>query len=126
MDEKQFDHINAVPLIDIMLVLLTIVLTTSTLVATGHIPLQLPQATTSADDMLKTQTIEIDKRGTVYLNSAATNLAALDKQLIGLEKTTPILIRADKSLVLQAFVDVLDVVKKHSFTRVGLQTESAK
>ena len=33
MDEKEFDVINVIPFIDIMLVLLTIVLTTSTFIA---------------------------------------------------------------------------------------------
>jgi biopolymer transport protein ExbD len=35
MEEKEFDYINMIPLIDVMLVLLTIVLMTSTFVM-GH------------------------------------------------------------------------------------------
>jgi biopolymer transport protein ExbD len=35
-------------------------------------------------------------------------------------------IRADKNIVLQVFVDVLDVVKKASFEKVTLQTEVTK
>ena len=37
MDEKEFDYLNVIPLVDVMLVLLTIVLTTSTFIATGGI-----------------------------------------------------------------------------------------
>ena len=37
-DEEDMDAINIVPLLDIMLVLLTIVLTTATFVASGRIP----------------------------------------------------------------------------------------
>ena len=45
MDEEM-DHINIVPLLDIMLVLLTIVLTTATFVANGRIPvLQIGEGT---------------------------------------------------------------------------------
>ena len=37
MEEKEFDYMNVIPLVDVMLVLLTIVLTTSTFIATGVI-----------------------------------------------------------------------------------------
>lgn len=37
MEEKEFDYINMIPFIDVMLVLLTIVLMTSTFVAGGII-----------------------------------------------------------------------------------------
>jgi len=36
MEEKEFDYINMIPFIDVMLVLLTIVLMTSTFVAGYH------------------------------------------------------------------------------------------
>jgi biopolymer transport protein ExbD len=126
MDEQQFDHINVIPLVDIMLVLLTIVLTTSTLVATGAIQLQLPQASANKKELLKMQTIEIDKSGIVYFNAVAVDLAALGRKLDPIDRTTPLLIRADKTLVLQTFVDVLDIVKNRGFTSVGLQTETTR
>ncbi len=126
MDEQQFDHINVIPLVDIMLVLLTIVLTTSTLVATGAIQLQLPQASAHKKELLKMQTIEIDKSGIVYFNAVAVDLAELGRKLDPIDRTTPLLIRADKTLVLQTFVDVLDIVKNRGFTSVGLQTETTR
>jgi len=42
MEEKEFDYINMIPLIDVMLVLLTIVLMTSTFVMGGMIRVELP------------------------------------------------------------------------------------
>jgi len=126
MDEQQFDHINVIPLVDIMLVLLTIVLTTSTLVATGAIQLQLPQASAHKKDLLKMQTIEIDKSGIVYFNSIAVDLASLGSRLDPIDRNTPLLIRADKTLVLQSFVDVLDIVKNRGFLSVGLQTQTSR
>ena len=44
MDEKPFESINVIPFVDIMLVLLTMVLTTATFISTGRIPVSLPQA----------------------------------------------------------------------------------
>jgi biopolymer transport protein ExbD len=126
MDEKEFDYINVIPFVDVMLVLLTIVLTTSTLVAAGSIPLQLPQASRNREDLLRIQTIEIDRTGTIYYNAAPVCQRALFEALRNVDRSTPILIRADRKIALQTFVNVLDVIKTGGFTRVSLQTESAR
>ena len=126
MEEKEFDYINVIPFVDIMLVLLTIVLTTSTFIATGVIPVELPKASNRQEEILKTQTIEIDRDGRIYLNSQPLLIDDLKIALISLDKSVPILIRADKNISLQSFVDVLDVVKNLRFMRVSLQTEEKR
>ncbi len=126
MDEKEFDYINVIPLVDVMLVLLTIVLTTSTFIATGAFPVELPTATKSPTDIIKTLTVEIDVSGNIYLNSERVSLDELKSSLKARPKETPILIRADRNSHLQAFVDVLDVVKNLEFKRASLQTEEKR
>jgi biopolymer transport protein ExbD len=126
MEEKEFDYINVIPLVDVMLVLLTIVLMTSTFIATGIIPVELPRASKSQEEILKTQTIEIDKNGNIYLNSRPVSLDGLSDSIRSLDRTIPILIRADRDIALQVFVDVLDVVKGLEFKRVSLQTEEKR
>ncbi len=126
MEEKEFDYINVIPLVDVMLVLLTIVLTTSTFIASGIIPVELPRASKSHEETLKTQTVEIDKRGNIYLNSKLMSLESLRDSIISLDKAIPILIRADRDISLQVFVDVLDIVKKLGFRKVSLQTEQKR
>ena len=126
MNQKEFDYINVIPLVDVMLVLLTIVLTTSTFIATGAIRVELPQASKSPAEILKTQTIEIDIGGNVYLNSRLLSLDDLKSSLQATSKETPLLIRADRNIRLQAFVDVLDVVKNLAFKRVSLQTQEMR
>jgi biopolymer transport protein ExbD len=123
MQEKEFDYINVIPLVDVMLVLLAIVLTTSAFIATGTIPLELPKASKSHEATLKALTIEIDKKGTVYLDSKRIALPVLIESLHPLNKSTPVLIKADRDIGLQVFVDVLDVVKTLEFRKVSLQTE---
>ena len=44
MEEKEISYINAIPLVDIMLVLLAIVLTTATFITQGAIRVDLPQS----------------------------------------------------------------------------------
>jgi biopolymer transport protein ExbD len=123
MNEKEFDYINVIPLVDVMLVLLTIVLTTSAFIATGAVPIELPKATKSPAETLKTQTIEIDVQGNIYLNARQVTREDLKSLLQPVPRATPLIIRADRSIRLQTFVDVLDLAKYMEFKRVSLQTE---
>ncbi len=126
MDEKEFNYINVIPLVDVMLVLLTIVLTTSTFIAAGVIPVELPKASCSHAETLRTQTIEIDKKGVIYFNSHLRTLEGLKSCMTSVNKETPVLIRADREVALQLFVDVLDMVRNLGFRRVSLQTQERK
>jgi len=126
MDEKEFDAINVIPFIDIMLVLLTIVLTTSTFIAAGSIPVQLPRASADKAELLKTLTLEIDREGGLFLNAKPVYLPELEGALARSDRATPVLIRADREIALQVFVDVMDKVKNLGFSRVSLQTEIKK
>lgn len=123
MEEKGFDYINVIPFVDIMLVLLTIVLTTSTFIATGGIAVQLPKASQNSEETLKVRTIEIDRKGTIYFTGAPVTISSLRETLKALDRNSPFLIRADRDLQLQTFVDVLDTVKNSGFQKVSLQTE---
>ncbi len=125
MDETEFNTMNVIPLVDVMLVLLVIVLTTSTFIAVGAIPVELPQASGEKVELLKTLTIEIDSEGNLFLEAAAISLAGLTSSLAKLDTETPVIIRADKKLALQHFVDVMSAVKGLGFTKVSLQTEVA-
>ena len=124
MDDSGFDSINIIPLVDVMLVLLTIVLTTSTFIAVGAIPVQLPKAASSSTAPLQSATIEIDKQGRLYLDAQPATLAELRQELTKIDKKTPIMIRADKSIALEVFVEVMDLVTSLGLTKVSLQTEA--
>lgn len=126
MEEKEFDYMNVIPLVDVMLVLLTIVLTTSTFIATGVVPVELPSVSKSHNDALKSQTIEIDKKGNLYLNTKQVSLDGLKNSICFLDRSVPMLIRADRDIALQMFVDVLDAVKNLGFKKVSLQTEQRR
>jgi biopolymer transport protein ExbD len=126
MEEKEFSYINMVPFIDVMLVLLTIVLMTSTFVASGLIPVELPKVMGKYENFLRTRTIEIDKAGTIYYQGTNVDLPGLKSELGDTPKDTPFLIRADRNLPLQNFVEVLDAVKTMGFKQVSLQTEEQR
>lgn len=126
MDDSGFESINIIPLVDVMLVLLTIVLTTSTFIAVGAIPVELPGAESSTATPLKTTTVEIDKKGRLYLDSKGTSPDKLRKEMGQITRSTPIMIRADKSIALEVFVEVMDLVKGLGFTKISLQTEAER
>ena len=126
MEEKEFSYINMVPFIDVMLVLLTIVLMTSTFVASGLSPVELPKVVGKYENALRTKIIEIDKAGSIYYQGMPVDLAEVKSELGDMPKDTPFLIRADRSLPLQNFVEVLDVIKTMGFKRVSLQTEEQR
>jgi biopolymer transport protein ExbD len=123
-NSKDFDTINVIPLVDVMLVLLTIVLMTSTFIATGGLAVELPRASKSLQEQLSTTVIEVDKGGNLYMNSQPQTLLTLRDFLVGQNRETPILIRADRDIRLQVFVDVLDLVKGLKYKKVSIQTES--
>jgi len=126
MKEREFDYINVIPFVDIMLVLLTIVLTTSTFIASGVIPVELPKATKNRSEALKTQIIEINSDGAVFFEQQIVTLENLKDMLQTTSKETPLLIRADRNIRLQTFVDVLDIVKNLEFKKVNLETEDRR
>ena len=126
MEDEEFKSINVIPFVDIMLVLLTIVLTTSTFIKAGLLPVELPGASEKQSESIESLIIEIDIEGRIYLNSNPVNINDLEESTRSLDKTSPVTIRADKNIVLQVFVDVLDIVKKAGFEKVTLQTEVLK
>lgn len=126
MEEKEFDSMNILPLVDVMLVLLTIVLTTATFVAKGLIPVELPAVEKSAKAAQSRETstlIEITQSGEIFLNAMRRELSALSTELASKPKETPIIIRADKRMQLDLFLQVLAKLKKQGFSNISVQTE---
>ncbi|GAX62614.1 biopolymer transport protein [Candidatus Scalindua japonica] len=126
MEDEEFNSINIIPFVDIMLVLLTIVLTTSTFIKAELLPIQLPGASEKQSKSIESLIVEIDREERIYLNSKPVDINGLKESINSFDKTTPVTIRADKNIVLQAFVDVLDTVKNTGFEKVTLQTEVLK
>ena len=86
MKMKKFDSMNVIPFIDIMLVLLTIVLTFSTFIAEGKIELKLPTATTATNKDTKFVEILIDKNNKIKLNSKEIAVDILKQDLLTFSK----------------------------------------
>ena len=123
MKETEFDYINVIPLVDVMLVLLTIVLTTSTFIASGAIAIDLPRAHTAKTEALKSVEVNIDSEGCIYINERPVGLEGLRSALSQLDRETPLVIRADRRVALQPFIDVMDSARDLGFVKIRLMTK---
>ena len=125
MDEKPFETMNVIPFVDIMLVLLTIVLTTSSFIASGRIPVDLPRATKNVTEADKSVIIEMTVSGKIYFDGKAVTLESLSPLLSPMSRDTGFVIRADREITLQSFIDVADLLKLLNFTKVAVQTKNS-
>lgn len=121
MDED-IDGINVVPLVDVMLVLLTIVLTTATFITTGRIPVDLAEARSAAASVPRAPVIvTLTLHQALYVNDQpAPDLAAA---LAAVDRATPIVVRADGGLALRRFVELTERIKGLGFQQVALEVK---
>lgn len=123
MDED-IDSINVVPLVDVMLVLLTIVLTTATFIATGRIPVDLAEARNAVSAVPRAPVVvTLTLHKALYVNDQpAPDLAAA---LATVDRSTAIVVRADGGLELRSFVELTERIKGLGFQQVALEVKRA-
>ena len=123
MKAKKFDSINVVPMIDIMLVLLVIVLTTATFIAKGIIPLELPQSSNSSK-MSRSETlkISISKEGEIYFGTKKIDPSRIDAELSKVDRNESIYISCDKDAPYLHFVNILDSLKRSGHGKINIVT----
>lgn len=120
MEEKEFNYINVIPLVDIMLVLLTIVLTTATFVVQGEIPVDLPSAQSSKERKdYRAVDVTIKEDGSIYLGSKEVELSSLQEELKSADKETVVNIRADRRVSFGRVVEVMDILSKLGLRNVN-------
>jgi biopolymer transport protein ExbD len=123
MEDKEFSSINVIPLVDIMLVLLTIVLITATFVVQGSIPVQLPQAKASHKENLKGLFITITQEGKIFFENRIVSLLELEREIEKYQRDSQVQVMADRRATVQSLVDVLDLLKRLGFKKVSIKTE---
>jgi biopolymer transport protein ExbD len=117
----ELNQINVIPLVDVMLVLLVIVLTTATFITTGQIPVDLAKASEAADRKDVPIVITLTAEGRLYLNDAAVPDNGLHTVLASQPRESIVVVRADKVTMLERFVQVVDEVRSLGFSQVSLE-----
>ncbi|MEA3522852.1 MAG: biopolymer transporter ExbD [Campylobacterota bacterium] len=123
-NRKRFDQINVIPFIDIMLVLLVMVLTTTTFIKQGLIPVELPIAKASEKKETKKEVhISVTKEGKLFLEKKELDATALEVELKKVDKAQTIVLSSDKEAVFQDFVTVMDILKRLEHEQLYIVTK---
>ena len=124
---KEFDQINVIPFIDIMLVLLAIVLTTATFVSQGLIKVTLPDASTTTPQTVennKKLEITIDENQQLYCAGQRITTDKLEQLLQQTNRDTNIILRVDRTVRFERFVRIIDLLKKYQLEKLSILTRS--
>jgi biopolymer transport protein ExbD len=119
--EREIDQINVIPLVDVMLVLLVIVLTTATFISTGQIPVDLAKAKEAGDRQDTPLIITLTAEGRLFLNDQPIDEDGLKQALNPQPRQSLVVVRADRVTILERFVKVVDDVRGMGFQQVSLE-----
>jgi biopolymer transport protein ExbD len=119
--DHELNQINVIPLVDVMLVLLVIVLTTATFITTGQIPVNLAKAATSGDRQDTPLIITVTAEGGLFVQDRSVTDEQLDVALSTQPRESLVLVRADKVTKLERFVAIVDRVRGLGFRQVSLE-----
>ncbi len=119
--ERNIDQINVIPLVDVMLVLLVIVLTTATFISTGQIPVNLAKAKEVNDRKDVPIVISLTADGSLFLNDASIPEGGLPSALSSQPRESTVVVRADKVTLLEKFVALVDEIRGLGFQQVSLE-----
>jgi len=118
--------INITPLLDLAWVLLVIFILTTTAIVQG-IDVKLPETAEHKEELpTEVATVSIDKTGEVFLNEDPIALGALEEKLRIFKLANPqlpVILRADRALVYEQVVKVLDAIKRVPVENLALATE---
>ncbi len=113
-------------LIDIVFMLLIYFLLTTNFMVEEGIKVKLPQASAAAPQAEKEITLYVDKDGRAFLEKQEVSLNNLFIRLkgeIGGEKDKLVVIKADRAVILNKAVNVMDIAKAAGAGRLCLATE---
>ena len=102
--EREINQINVIPLVDVMLVLLVIVLTTATFISTGQVPVELAKATAVNDHKDVPLMITLTADGRLFLNDEPIPGDGLTAVLTRHPRESAVVFRADRVTMLERFV----------------------
>ena len=120
-------QINILPMIDIIFVILSFFIISSLyLVKLESIPLNLPKAETSKNELNDPIIVSMDIEGKIYINKNYSDKKSFEfdlKKLISKKDKNFILIRADKEIRYGEFIYVLDILRKYKNLKIAVSTE---
>jgi len=120
-------EINITPLLDLAFVLLIIFMITTPLLENSKTLVIPSSATTNAPiNPAAVQTLSLDRNDVVRLNEQVIDAATLESRLVALKAADPnvaVVIRPDRTLLVQKLVSLMDALQRADITKVGIATQ---
>ncbi|OEU49482.1 MAG: biopolymer transporter ExbD [Desulfobacterales bacterium C00003060] len=113
-------------LIDIVFLLLIYFLLTTNFMVEEGIKIKLPQAKAAAPQTEEVITVYVDQQGRAFLGNEEVSVPRLFdriKEMIGGQENKLVVIKADRAVILNKAIKVMDVVKAAGAGRLCLATE---
>jgi biopolymer transport protein ExbD len=119
-------EINITPLLDLAFVLLIIFIITTPLMENSK-NLEVPTSgeTSQSINPAAVQTVSIDKNEVIKFNDEVVDIATLEQRLTNLHQEKPdtgVIIRPDKDLSIQKFINIMDILQRAKISKVGVAT----
>ncbi len=115
-------HLDIVPLINCVFLLLIFFLLTSNFMSQSGIKISLPKAVTSEVVQENTIVITITSDNRFYLNETPVTLVELKSKLEKASNAEPILIKADREVTLSKVVNIWDFCRDLGIKQVNIAT----
>lgn len=120
-------RIEIIPMIDTMFFLLVFfMIATLSMTLQKGMPVNLPKASSTTDDLPEQVTLSISKNGDVFFNKDPVTLEELEARLDGLlyyGEEPAVVINADKTAFHGRVVKVMDSVRKTGILNMAIATE---
>jgi len=119
-------EINVTPLLDLAFVLLIIFIITTPLME-NSVNLAVPTSAESRQkvDPARVQTISIDRDEVLRFNNEPVDAVTLEQRLTAVHAEKPdvaVVVRPDKDLPIQKFINIMDILQRAKVTKVGVVT----
>ncbi len=121
---RVLSEIRVTALVDVMTVLLIIFMITTPMIQSG-VQVDLPRASAAAPDLGEGLVITITSEGSLYLEDRLLSIAQFDGvfgEIFEDRQDKPVFIRGDEQVPYGAVIGVLDKLKQHGVTQIGLAT----
>jgi len=121
---RALSEINVTALVDVMTVLLIIFMITTPMIQSG-VQVDLPRASAAAPDLAEGLVITITSEGSLYLEDRLLSISQFDgvfREIFADQQDKPVFIRGDEQVSYGAVIAVLDKLKEHGVTQIGLAT----
>ena len=115
-------EINVTPFVDVVLVLLIIFMVTAPLLVRS-LAVDLPTARMRSADSTEQVIVTVDEQGRTFVGETAVNPILLEERLreiVELEGAREGYLQGDRSLEYGEVIEVIDMMKRAGFDRVGL------